>query len=387
MRKGSRFLGLLFLVCVIPAFAQQNRQVIFPRFAAGDGWATEFFFSNAALSDQTVTVYFYDENGIAQSVDANIGSNSSFSFSLIPGGTQTITIDSSGVFKQGYVIADYPASDSPITGSLIYRFENNGIVHVVVGVPQQEIGQHFSFPVEFNSAQRISTAVAFSKPEMLSPEEEYVVVSLINPDGSIQAIKPVSMKSGQHLAGYIDQAWLFPGLGDFRGSVNVSSVSGIGVLAFRQDKDAIGGISVDRGPMVGAFKLAGPVVQEVEPNDDFNTAFGISGSTIVNGRISTSLAGDFIRFTGTGGQIVTVICDTSQITSVLKPYIGLYDSDSAIPLVYNFQNGLMPGLNALTDSFFQIVLPRNDFYYIWLLDSNDGGGALYYYNLHIRFHN
>jgi hypothetical protein len=387
MRKGSQFLFLLLLVCAVPAFAQQSRQVIFPRFAAGDGWESVFFFSNAALSNQAVTVNFYDASGAAQLVDTNLGSNSSFSFSLNPGGTESITLDSSGIFKDGYVVADYPASDSPITGSLVYRYEVNGIVQVVIGVSQQEIGQHFSFPAEFNSTQRISTAVAFSKPEMLSPKEEYVVVSLINTDGSIQAVTPVFMKSGEHKAGYIDYPWLFPGLGDFKGSINVSSVSGIGVLALRQDKDDSGAISVDRGPMVGAFKLAGPVVQEVEPNDDFNTAFGISGSTIVQGRITTSLAGDFIKFTGTAGQIVTVICDTSQITSVLKPYIGLYDSDSAIPLVYNFQNGLMPGMNALTDSFFQIVLPRNDFYYIWLLDSNGGGGALYYYDLHIRFHN
>jgi|WetSurSiteA1Bulk_404760.scaffolds.fasta_scaffold11373_1 hypothetical protein len=388
MRKGFGLIFLFVLTFTASSFAQSDRKVIFPRFASGEGWTSEFFFSNQGISSKTIKVYFYDENGDPQSVDTNLGLKSNFTFSLNGGGTQVIYIDSTSEFKQGYVLCVYPINSAAIRGSLIYRFEEDGFVMAEVGVLQQELLQHFSFPVEVKSSEKIYTAIALSKPEAYSENPEYIVLNLINPDGSIQATKTVLMQPGQHLVGYIDYAdWLFPGLDNFAGTISVSSPWGIGVLTLRQDKQAFGATATDAGPMVGSFALEDPIVQEIETNDDASNAQSVSLPAIITGRIGSDSDQDLFKFTGSAGDVLTVICDTTQIDSDLDSLMWVYDSTLAtdsfpVPIAHNDQNGLVPGTFPQNDSFIQIVLPEDGTYYILLADFNGEGGIYYGYRLH-----
>lgn len=331
-----------------------------------------------------MSVYFYDKNGNTQSVDTNLGSGTHFTFELKAGGTQVIDIDSTGDFKEGYVVAEYPTYYSPITASLVYKYEAGGVVQVEVGVPQQEFGQHFSFPVEKNTEKRIYTAITLSKPVSFSEFDEYVIVTLIDTEGRIQQTKTLLMKAGEHLVSYLDQDPLFSGLGNFRGSVNVSSVSGIGVLILRQDKDSFGAVATDRGPMVGAFKSALPATQEVEPNEDEYTAQQIPGSSLISGNIDVGDQ-DVFKFTGKAGDILTVIGDTTQVVSDLDPYIRLFRGaiGNIVFVAENDQNGLEPSTYNVGDSFLQIVLPADDIYYILIYDYWQTGGQYYNYFLHV----
>ncbi|MBN1568570.1 MAG: hypothetical protein JXA73_12050 [Acidobacteria bacterium] len=388
MKRSLGLIFLFFLTSGIPAFAQLFREVVFPRFVSGDGWSSEFFFSNHALSNQTVYVYFYDKDGNIQSVDTNLGSGTHFTFQLKAGGTQVIDIDSTGDLKEGYVVAKYPTYYSPITASQVYRYEANGVVQVEVGVSQQEFGQHFSFAVEKNIEKRIYTAISFSKPASFSINSEYIIVTLIDTEGTIQATKTLLMKAGEHIVSYIDQEPLFSGLGDFRGSINISSVSGIAVLILRQDKNAFGAVPTDRGPMVGAFKSTLPAVQEVEPNNNEYDAHAIPGSTLITGNITVGDL-DAFMFTGKAGDILTIIADTSQVVSDLDPVIELYrgqPGSQSNPVAYiagNDQNGLEPATYNLGDAFFQMVLPEDDTYFISIYDYYQSGGTNYNYMLHV----
>jgi hypothetical protein len=389
MRKGLGLFFLFVLTCTASLFAQSDRKVIFPRFASGDGWTSEFFFSNQGISSKTIKVYFYDENGANQTVETNLGIKSNFTINLNGGGTQAIYIDSTGAFKQGYVLCSYPVDSAAIRGSQIYRYELDGNVRVEVGVPQQELLQHFSFPVEVRSDQSIYTAIALSKPKAVSADPEYIVVSLINPNGTIRATQKVLMQSGEHLVGYIDNAdWLFPGLNDFAGTISISSPWGIGVLTLRQDKAAFGATATDSGPMVGSFALEDPIIQEAETNDEASNAQSVSLPTIIAGKIGSESDQDVFKFTGRAGAVLTVICDTTQLdNSSLDSLLYVYDNQLALvplpdPIAFNDQNGLVPGMFPQNDSFIQIVLPADGTYYILLADFDSEGGTYYEYRLH-----
>jgi hypothetical protein len=382
MRKVA-IVSLLFLsIYIIPALGQE-RKVLFPRFVSSTNWTSEFFFTNQGLANLSIKIDFFDKNGAAASVvDSNLGAGSSFTFVLNSGGAQVISLSPSATMVEGYAIATYPGSASPVRGSEIFRHEENAIVFAEVGGSQQEFGQHYSFPVENNSGKGIRTAVGFTKPAYVSPnKDESLVVNLLNSNGTLRATKLVPMKAGQHMAGYVHEDWLFPGLPDpFVGSISVSSPFGAGVLVLRQDREAFGAVSTDGGAMISPFAVASPIVQEVEPNDDKTTAQSLLVSTAVEG--SSSQAGDLdtYKFTGKSGDIVTIICDTTQKNSNLDPMIFLFDANYAA-ISANDRNGLAPSLINSGDSFIQCVLPQDGTYYITVLDYHGGTGD---YVLHVN---
>jgi hypothetical protein len=373
MRKAALMSLIFFMISIVPAMGQ-SRNVLFPRFVTGAGWSSEFFFANQGMAHLSIKVDSFDKDGIAIQVDSNLGAGSSFSFMLNGGATQAINLTPGSEVVEGYVIATYPSSTSPVRGSLVYRFEQNGTVSVEVGVPQQEFGQHYSFPVEINSDKGISTAVGFTKPSYVSLYDESLVVNLLNSDGTLHTTKLVLMRAGQHMARYVTDDWLFPGLDNFTGSISVSSPFGMGVLVLREDKQAFGAVPADAGPIQFPFANPGALVQEVESNDSSTTAQLLSGSAVLDGSISQSGDLDTYKFAGKAGDIVTLICDTTQKNSGLDPMLFLFDANFTA-ISANDQNGLAPKLKNAGDAFIQSVLPQNGTYYIMVVDYHGGTGS------------
>jgi hypothetical protein len=373
---------LLLLAFVAPAFAQ--RYVVFPRFASGGGWTSDLSLTNQGISTVSgINISYYDINGNPLSVESSLGNGSSFNLSLSAGASRLISVTPAGALKEGYIVATYPSFNSPVRGNQIYRYEQGGIVQAELGVPQQEQGDHFSFPVEVHSAQGISTAVALTNPVGYNSTTENLVVNLIGADGGVRDVATVELRPGQHLARYLHEAELFPGLDNFSGSISVSGPLGAAVLAFRQDKQAFGSISTDGGPVLGPFALTGPAVAEQEPNDTDLAAQPISGSTIVTGTIGVAADADVFYFTGRKGDIISIICDTQGTDSFLDSILAVFDSNLN-QIAYNDQNGLAPGLYPQDDSFIQMVLPADGRYYIALFDFYDDGGSNFTYRLHIK---
>jgi hypothetical protein len=252
MRRSLSIVALL-LVSAAPAFAQ--RYTVFPQFASGNGWTSTLFFTNQGLSAVSgITVYFYETNGEAVSVETNLGYNSTFSFDLDAGASKVIRITPSGGLMQGYVLAEYPSSGSPVRATEVYRLEQGGIVAAEVGVSQQELGEHFSFPVDVNPSEQVYTAIALvNMPIIEVSEPTTLIMHLIREDGTVQAVKTLDLQPWQQVTGFLDQEDWFPELhnSSFTGSLSVSSPLGVGVLALRQDKNAYGAISTDGGPILG----------------------------------------------------------------------------------------------------------------------------------------
>jgi hypothetical protein len=250
-------------------------------------------------------------------------------------------------------------------------------------VPQQEQGDHFSFPVEINYPT-IRTAVALVNPAAYNspnPVAETLVLNLINQDGIIQKTTTVPLNAGEHLSRYMDE--LFPNLNTFTGTISISSPFGAGVLALRQDRSAFGATSTDGGPVLGPFMLTSTPIPEVEPNNTPATAQSIPGSIVIAGTIGQAGDEDAYKFSGKAGDIISVVCTTQGLGSDLDSIIEIWDGNNNL-IATNDQNGLAPGLYPQNDSFVQMVLPANGIYYIVVVDYYNLGGSTYSYRLHVK---
>jgi hypothetical protein len=379
---------LRIAILLLPLSASQlqaaPRYAVFPQFVSGQGWSSELFLANQGLSAVPgILISFYGNNGLPLAFETNLGTADSYTADLDAGETLILKTVPSGAFLEGYAVIQYPWTGSPVRATGIFRREENGIIQAELSVPQQELGDHFSFPAEENSAEHIHTALALVNPAPLDTPAQTYIVNLLGTDGGIRATAALLVQPGRHLAGYLDEAWLFPGLDNFAGSVSVSSPLGAGVLALRQNQDTFSAISTDGGPILGPFSVSDPILQDEEPNDNFAQASFISGTAIISGAIGAAADADTFWFSGNAGDIVSVVCDTQGTGSYLDSYLEIFDSNFVL-IARNDQNGLAPQLYPVNDSFIQMVLPQDDIYYIRVSDYFGDGGYTYTYTLHVK---
>jgi len=387
-----RLLGMLILLVFglsLPAFAQRN--TLLPQFVSGDGWICEIFFTNQDIVGVWgIEIAFYDFPGSPVSVDSNLGNATSYNFDLGPGATQVIQVNPESAYVEGYAVITYPSNGSPVRAAVVYRLEDSGgNVVAEFGVPQQEFGCHYSFPVELNMdpSQRIYTAVAVANPAIFSSSPQTMIFNLIGNDGQIDATARKLLQPGEHFADYLNEASLFQtflsGLESYIGSVSVSSPFGVGVMAVRQDKNAFGSISTDGGPVLAPFALNSVAIGEQEPNNNSGSAQSLAGSGRITGFIGTAGDEDFFSFTGQENDVVSVICDAQLDNSWLDSILEIYDGSMNL-IALNDQNGLSPEGYPVNDSFTQVVLPASGTYYIRVRDFFGDGGPEYHYTLHVR---
>jgi hypothetical protein len=395
---------LAMILVILPLFGASvfaaGRTVLFPRFVSGSGWTSEFFFTNQGLSTVTgIQVNFKDADGGDLSVVTNIGTGNEFTFNLAAGATKAVRLTPGDTLLSGHVQVLYPDFTSPVRGSEVFRYESNGVVSVEVGMPQQEIGDHFSFPIAIDPPN-VYTAIAITNP---TTAEQTFVVNLVNSDGTLADTKTKTLGPFAHYAGYIDRDWLFTQLQGttFTGSISVSSQLGAGVLTLRQDKASFGAVSTDGGPMLlPSFLVTSYFITDADgttggANDVLEDAQVLSPLPVrVSGSIGYPWVSDqepededIYAFNGTAGDILTVICDTTLlgVTSYMDPIVQVLDSNGD-ELAYNDQNGLAPGLYPLNDSFIQMKLPYTGTYYIVVYDywTDVGDTTNYKYHLHVR---
>ena len=376
-------LGLLVLMAVLlatPAFAQTY--TVLSQYASGDGWSSDIFLTNQAAQAATgIVVSFYGNNGAPLTVETNIGTGSSFTLNLNAGASQVLRAAATGSLCVGYIVlkAPYPGS---VTATEVFRYEVGGAVVAEVGVPQLGRHYHFSFPAEVNTAKGINTGVAFANPtwDSTAAAAQTLILSLVSNDGTLFRRVLVPLGIGEHIAMYLNEAALFPGLDNFTGVLSVSGPKNYGVQALRQDKQAFGGIAVDYGPVLSPFVVASPSLTEVEPNNVTAEAQLLTTSCVVHGVTSTTGDLDYFYFIGRKNDIVSAMVDTQGMGSSLDSTLRLQKADGTL-VANNYQNGLY-GQN---DSFVHVVLPEDGRYNLRVSDYYNYGGADYRYRLHVMF--
>jgi hypothetical protein len=382
----KRFMGMAILLFgFFSAQASAQRYLVFPQLATGSGWSCDLFFNDpVAVNTGSIKLFFYNNEGIPIVVPTNIGTASSFDFPLVAGGTKVIKIQPTTTTLEGYIVIQYPAP-APVRASEIFRYEQNGVVLAEVGVPQQETANHYSFPVEVNSAEGINTGVALANPVEFNsgrPVIQTVILTLIQLDGSVKAVATITLQPGQHIASYLNNKLFFADIDNFVGTLSISSPFGIGVLALRQDREAYGAIATDYGPVVAPFALTGTGTPLQEPNNTPAQAIPIDSSTLFSGTMEAGGDVDYVKFTSVKNGILSVLADSQSI--FFNPVLEVYDGSFNL-IAENDDIGYSPQLSFVNDAYIQAVLPETGTYYIAVKDKFGGAASGSKYTLSIKF--
>jgi hypothetical protein len=372
----------LFFLLALSAPAAAESYYFLPQIASGGGWITELYFTNQGTTEVSgIKINFYDNAGSALSVDSDFGAGTNYVFDLDKGASRVISLTPPSMMVVGYAKIQYPANSFVRAGE-IYRYKPQETVLTEIGISQQMLFTNYTFPVKIDSSKNLNTGIALVNPSDLNTAQT-VVMTLIKPDGSVEATAVKSLSNGQHMAEFLSQT-LFPGQESFTGSISISCPVGVAVLALRQDNDTYGSISSDFGPVLGPFLLSGTAVNEVEPNDDTSKAQTISGSTIISGVIGSSQDVDIYAFTGKQGDVVSLVCEAKSINSAasMDPMVRIYrmSGGELVRIALNYDNGL----SGTGDSFLQMALPADDQYYIVVNNYYSSYGSDYIYRLHIK---
>ncbi|RPJ50468.1 MAG: hypothetical protein EHM23_35320, partial [Acidobacteria bacterium] len=204
-----------------------------------------------------------------------------------------------------------------------------------------------------------------------------VIVSLIDEAGKVTAFKTLTLQTGRHLPQFLNESALFPGLSNFRGSVNVAASRPFGLVAMRVEGISVGSLTVDSSPVIGAFIQTGLLWAEAEPNDATAQAQVVSLPTRVSAGFAQPGDKDIFRFTGKSGDVITALTQLSDFS--VDPVLTLLKGDGTI-LAQNDQNGL----SEQRDAFLQARLPADGDYYIRVEEAGGKSGAALGYDLHAR---
>lgn len=120
-----------------------------------------------------------------------------------------------------------------------------------------------------------------------------------------------------------------------------------------------------------------PVVAEKEPNNGFQQAQLIAVPQVVDGTVHQPQDVDVFRFEGKAGQHVLAEVLAARHGSALDSVLTLYDAEGRELAANDDADGS-------TDSRLELTLPRDDSYYVSLLDANDQGGPAHVYRLIVR---
>jgi hypothetical protein len=380
MKKPLEMALLILVALSAPAAA--DSYYFFPQIASGGGWTTELYFTNQGTAAVPgIKISFYDSAGSPLSVDSNLGTGTNYVFDLDKGASQVISTTPSSTTVVGYAKVAYP-SNAYVRAGEIYRYKPGATVLTEVGVSQQILFNNYTFPVKIDLSKNLNTGIAVVNPADLNTAQS-IVMTLIKPDGTVQATAVKSLSNGQHIAEFLPQT-LFPDLDNFTGSISISSPLGVALLALRQDGEAYGSISTDFGPVLGPFLLSGTAVNEAEPNDDTSKAQALSGTTVISGVIGSASDVDVYSFTGRQGDVVSVVCEAKSINSAssMDPMIRIYKifDTELVRLALNYDSGL----NGTGDSFLRMALPADAQYFIVVNNLYSSYGSDYIYKLHVK---
>jgi hypothetical protein len=192
----------------------------------GASFKTSFLIFGVSPGTANVTLSLTKDDGSPFSVTMpGRGTNSTFSFSLAKDAAMFLQTDGAGALAAG---AATIISNAPIGASAIFSvFDPQGGFQTESGVGDSPVLTSMTLPVDITG--NYSTGVAF-----FGPGGATLTFRLLDAKGvNIGSSATRTLKVKGHLAEFVTE--LFPGTSNFRGSLAVSSTSGVAALTLRQN--------------------------------------------------------------------------------------------------------------------------------------------------------
>jgi len=218
-----------FLITTLPvadlSAASSAGALLFPHFAAGEGWATQIVLSNSTHSLLTGTVRFINPSGLtAGSMPYSIPPRSSMKLNT-PASATSVATGSIRVIPDSGTVAPF--------GSAVFSFNQDGVTVSAAGVPAVPAGTAFRMYAETSAdASRIETGIALTNTSAGTAD---VTLELFNPDGSSTGLKgTLSIPANGQVAEFVNQIPGFSAVpAPFHGVLRATSSASISVIGLR----------------------------------------------------------------------------------------------------------------------------------------------------------
>ena len=392
-RLRALFAALL-LMAVPSALAQPpgetgpfDQFAVFPQVVVGGGFSGEVFLVNQGyVFIEELKLQFFDNLGEPMPVETEVGVVVEREFGLQPGHSISIRLrPADDQLSVGYAQLTFPAEAS-IRGTLTLRAEDDeGNLITQLGIPSDVPFNNFTFLGEVNEERQINTGLAMvngsfllTEPLNPTPRDQSIIIDLFNLDGTPRATTTIPLPLNQHRAAFLSE--IFPGLGDFIGTVSVSAGIDFGLLPLRQERGVLSTLATDIGPNFSSFDFSAELteVPEVEPNGVRSNAMALPELPArIGGVVSVQSETDLFRIEATQGQVLTAY--TLTFESELDSFLAL-ESDTGELLAFSDQNGLL----RRDDSFLRLVIPEDGVYFLRVEDFFFSGGLLFPYSFLVR---
>ncbi len=188
---------------------------IFPQIVGGAGATTSFTIHSTSTLPEIVRIEMFATDGkpLAQQ-----------SIQLPPGGTQTVTINTSGQLTSGWARL---TSTQKFSSSALFQI--TGLNQV--GVLPSSSTKRLQLPVFVRDQLR--SGVAIANPIDTAPST--VTITLLDPNGRPGSTRQIVLQPGGHLARFWNEDPLFTNIGSFEGTADISATSPVSAVALRLD--------------------------------------------------------------------------------------------------------------------------------------------------------
>jgi hypothetical protein len=187
-----------------------------------------FFNNNTATSNVTLTLTGNDGSALTVNFPGVATNVSTYSFTLLPGGTRILQTDTSGALVTG---AATVTSDLAIGVSGLYTtYDTNGRFISEVGVQGTSAITDSILPVQKSSDGAVNTGIAF-----YSPTAAQITLSLYNQDGVSAGNATVNLAAGNHTASFLHEFFTGYTSSSFTGTIKVHSTVPVAAVTLRQN--------------------------------------------------------------------------------------------------------------------------------------------------------
>ena len=205
--------------------------------AFGDSsFSTSIALLNCSSQAATGSISFFKSDGTPYqlSLASDPGMNDTHWFSIPPWGGLLVKTDGTGPGSSGYAIV---TSTAPIGGSAIFsQYDSRGALMTEAGVSNSTPMDFFVLPVDLTGSYNAGLAVANIAGASISN----LYLRLMNSAGQCVATRSLSLDPGKQMSMFVGGAdQLFPGLADFRGSLQVLADTPVYVVALRSGTNTL----------------------------------------------------------------------------------------------------------------------------------------------------
>jgi hypothetical protein len=333
LRQYQNLSTLSFTSLPVASASSTKTTLNLAQVADGGGYQTSFLIFNISSSPATVALTLTKDNGTPLSVTIpGRGTNSTFSgISLAAGGS--IFLQTDGSPSSPATGAATITSNVPIGASGVFTVLNAGAFQTETGVGDSSVLTSFTLPVDITG--NFNTGVAFFNP---SNSTATLTLQRLDATGALVGTSSTQPLSAQgHLAIFVNQ--IFPDASNFRGSLAVTSTTGIAALTLRMNNPplsfttlpVVSGTSSGTGSVSGSASLSKTetgitATSNVTKNETLPSGFKLTGTISGPGQATSVVAsaGQSNIFSGsvnqqTGKYTVVLPSGTYNLTVSFVP--------------------------------------------------------------------